>query len=88
MSDRLRLIRFSEREISAIRGVLHNLWARGIQAERQYHGAHEFKLKGNPWNGQVRLIPVACVLELGSCGVIDSSFLPCRRGIRRFLRVG
>lgn len=52
MSDRLRLIRFSEREIGALRSTIQGLWGRGIQSEREYHGAHEFKLKGYPWNGQ------------------------------------
>ncbi|KZV92012.1 hypothetical protein EXIGLDRAFT_718798 [Exidia glandulosa HHB12029] len=53
MSDLLRCISFPDATIGLIRETINNSWPRGIQGERDYYGAHEFKLKGNPWYGQV-----------------------------------
>jgi hypothetical protein len=51
-SDRLRLIRFTQQEVQEVRIAIQNSWPKGIQEERNYYGAHEFKLKGYPWSGQ------------------------------------
>ncbi|KAL8283620.1 hypothetical protein RQP46_005415 [Phenoliferia psychrophenolica] len=68
MSDRLRLIRFSDGEINALRTTIEGLWPR-IQSERVYHGAHEFKLKGYPWSGQGReAIPARRLM----CGILST----------------
>ncbi|KAF5360253.1 hypothetical protein D9758_009175 [Tetrapyrgos nigripes] len=52
LADRLRFMRFNETEIQAIRNTLSMAWFKGIQEERDYYGAHEFKLKGYPWSAQ------------------------------------
>ncbi|KAF8586359.1 hypothetical protein K439DRAFT_1631775 [Ramaria rubella] len=52
MSDRLRLIRFPEEIVCRVRTALDKGWVRGIQNERKYANSHEFKLYGNPWDGQ------------------------------------
>jgi hypothetical protein len=51
-SDRLRFIQFSKEEVDALRNVIASAWPKGIQEERNYHGSWEFKLKGDPWDGQ------------------------------------
>jgi len=48
-SDRLRLIQFPAPIIDAVRQAILATWRRGIQNEKQYGGAYEFKLGGNPW---------------------------------------
>ncbi|KAL0953153.1 hypothetical protein HGRIS_004416 [Hohenbuehelia grisea] len=50
--DRLRLIQFSQHDIAIVRAAILQAWPKGIQDERNYHGAHEFKLRGYPWSGQ------------------------------------
>lgn len=52
MTDRLRLIRFPQAIIGVVRQALLSSWPRGLQNERYYAGAYEFKLRGNPWRGQ------------------------------------
>jgi len=52
MSDRLRLIQFPAEVIDLTRTAIKSAWPKGIQEERNYYGAHEFKLRGNPWRGQ------------------------------------
>jgi hypothetical protein len=52
MFDRLRMIQFAAGDIELVRQAIKKVWMKGIQEERNYHGAHEFKLKGNPWFGQ------------------------------------
>lgn len=51
-SDRLRLIRFTDRETTLLRQSISANWPKGIQDERVYHGSYEFKLKGSPFFGQ------------------------------------
>jgi hypothetical protein len=51
-SDKLRLIKFPQAEVQAVRAAIKKSWPKGIQDERDYYGAHEFKLKGYPWEGQ------------------------------------
>ncbi|KAF4571744.1 hypothetical protein EYR40_008268 [Pleurotus pulmonarius] len=51
-SDLLRLIQFPPEPARIVRNAITQSWPRGIKEERDYHGAHEFKLKGNPWSGQ------------------------------------
>ncbi|KAH8829842.1 hypothetical protein DL96DRAFT_1812986 [Flagelloscypha sp. PMI_526] len=56
MNDRLRMIKFPKEDIDAVRPVIQASWRSisgdriGIQSEEAYHGSHEFKLKGYPWN--------------------------------------
>ncbi|THU83099.1 hypothetical protein K435DRAFT_724898 [Dendrothele bispora CBS 962.96] len=50
--DKLRFIRFNDQELQAIRTTISTSWYKGIQAEQNYYGSYEFKLKGNPWSGQ------------------------------------
>lgn len=52
MGDRLRLIQFPQSGIDIVRGAIASAWRPGIQSEREYHGAYEFKMHGNPWYGQ------------------------------------
>jgi len=52
MTDRLRLLQFPPDVINVVRDGLKGSWQRGIQDERIYAGAHEFKLRGNPWMAQ------------------------------------
>ncbi|KDQ10256.1 hypothetical protein BOTBODRAFT_136995 [Botryobasidium botryosum FD-172 SS1] len=52
MTDRLRLLHFPPQIINVVRDALKGSWKRGIQDERVYGGAHEFKMKGNPWEAQ------------------------------------
>ncbi len=49
--DRLRLINASTHIINTIRTVVKANWNPGqIQEEREFHGSHEFKISGLPWN--------------------------------------
>jgi hypothetical protein len=50
-TDLLRLIQFPAPIIDAVRQAILASWHRGIQKEKQYGGAHEFKFGGNPWFG-------------------------------------
>jgi hypothetical protein len=52
MTDRLRLLRFPPAIIDVVRQAIMTSWRRGLQKEKQYAGAHEFKFSGNPWFGQ------------------------------------
>ncbi|CAF1074027.1 unnamed protein product [Rotaria sordida] len=51
-TDRLRLIRFPTTIINVVRQAILSSWHRGLQNEKEYAGAYEFKLNGNPWHGQ------------------------------------
>ena len=51
MDDRLRLMQFSDADFQAIRRTINTCWPKGVQDEKEYHGSHEFKLRGNPWRG-------------------------------------
>ncbi|CAF1260632.1 unnamed protein product [Rotaria sp. Silwood1] len=51
-SDRLRLIRFPAAIISVVRQAIQTSWPWGLQNEKEYASAYEFKLKGYPWHGQ------------------------------------
>ncbi|CAF0781562.1 unnamed protein product [Rotaria sp. Silwood1] len=51
-NDRLRLIRFPATIISVVRQAIQASWSHGIQREKEYAGAYEFKLHGYPWHGQ------------------------------------
>ncbi|KAK5115551.1 hypothetical protein LTR62_001210 [Meristemomyces frigidus] len=52
MSDRLRFLQLPRPVIAQIRSRISHpeIWPRGIQEERQYHGSWEIKLRGNPWH--------------------------------------
>ncbi|KAF9359009.1 hypothetical protein BGX34_008586 [Mortierella sp. NVP85] len=50
-SDKIRMIGVGPQVIQAVRQAIAMSWGT-IQRERDYHGAHEFKLLGNPWHGQ------------------------------------
>jgi len=52
MTDRLRLIGFPPSTCESVREAINSSWPTGIQAERDYYGSYEFKLRGNPWSGQ------------------------------------
>lgn len=51
-SDRIRLLKFPDHDIAAIRQVIKTSWPFGLQNERVYGPSHEFKLYSNPWYGQ------------------------------------
>ena len=51
-TDRIRLIQFPAPIIDIIRQTIQTSWHRGIQNEKPYAGAYEFKLSGYPWSGQ------------------------------------
>ena len=51
-TDRLRLIRFPPTVIDTVRQAILASWQRGLQNERMFISAFEFKLVGNPWRGQ------------------------------------
>jgi hypothetical protein len=51
MTDRLRTMQFPPSVIRTIQIIIVQNWPGGIQAERDYFGSHEFKLKGKPWSG-------------------------------------
>jgi len=51
-TDRLRLIRFPVAIIDVVRQAILTSWHRGLQNEKSYAGAYEFKFSGNPWFGQ------------------------------------
>ncbi|CAF2862192.1 unnamed protein product [Rotaria sp. Silwood2] len=51
-TDRLRFIRFPAIVIDAVRQAILTSWCPGLQKEKEYGGVHEFKLNGNPWQGQ------------------------------------
>lgn len=51
MTDRIRLIGVPGQLVNGLRQSILSGWGRPIQDERNYHGAHEFKLSGNPWHG-------------------------------------
>jgi hypothetical protein len=49
MTDRIRLLRFPEGDVSRIQGIIRSSWQRGIQDLRVYDQSNEIKLHGNPW---------------------------------------
>lgn len=50
-TDKIRLIGTGPEVVTAVRQGITSSWG-PIQRERDYCGAHEFKLLGNPWHGQ------------------------------------
>lgn len=50
MRDRIRLLRFSARDVDQIQELIKRSWPKGIQETRLYDQAHEIKLRGNPWH--------------------------------------
>ncbi|KAK9371464.1 uncharacterized protein V1513DRAFT_455682 [Lipomyces chichibuensis] len=50
MTDRIRLLRFSDRDVTQILNIIRDAWPRGIQDYRDYDAAKEVKLYGNPWS--------------------------------------
>jgi hypothetical protein len=50
MSDRIRLMQFPPDVCAAVRQNINVSWPNGIQAEREYYGSLEFKMKGYPWS--------------------------------------
>ncbi|KAF2794556.1 hypothetical protein K505DRAFT_241875, partial [Melanomma pulvis-pyrius CBS 109.77] len=58
-SDRIRLLRFPSTILPLVRATIVSAWPRGIQSENNVCGAHEFKMKGNPWgifNGEMKAL--------------------------------
>ncbi|KAH7105937.1 hypothetical protein BKA62DRAFT_688425 [Auriculariales sp. MPI-PUGE-AT-0066] len=51
-TDTLRLINCPPPTVSAIRDVILARWPKGLQKEKEYHGALEFQLRGLPWVDQ------------------------------------
>jgi hypothetical protein len=51
-NDCFRLIRFPAAITHVIRQAIIASWPRGIQREKDYVDAYEFKLYGTPWWGQ------------------------------------
>jgi hypothetical protein len=50
--DCIRILQFPQKDIDALRGVIKQLWAKGIKKERLFYSScYEFKLRGYPWNG-------------------------------------
>ncbi|KAJ7635052.1 hypothetical protein FB45DRAFT_1002481 [Roridomyces roridus] len=50
--DRIRLLDFPPEIIATLRTTITSHWPYGLQSETpDYHGGHEFKLRGNPWRG-------------------------------------
>jgi hypothetical protein len=50
--DCIRIVQLPPKDIDAVRGVIKQMWSKGIQKERLLHSScYEFKLHGNPWNG-------------------------------------
>lgn len=41
---------FPQPTVDVVRNVIQTQWHKGLQTESPYHGSHEFKLKGFPWN--------------------------------------
>jgi len=73
--DRLRVINSSSSGIGTqeiqdlilcIRFIIQKSWPKGIQSERLYAGAHEFKFSGNPWwaNGKEAVHSRGFIAEL------------------------
>ncbi|KAF9947052.1 hypothetical protein BGZ72_010907 [Mortierella alpina] len=50
-ADKLRLIGTPPELTNPIRAAINTSWG-PIQEESNYHGTHQFKIKGNPWYGQ------------------------------------
>ncbi|KAK9482219.1 hypothetical protein V1527DRAFT_34259 [Lipomyces starkeyi] len=50
MRDRIRLLRFPDRDVTQIQDIIRLAWPRGIQDTRFYDAAKEIKLYGNPWS--------------------------------------
>ncbi|KAK5141742.1 hypothetical protein LTR04_002486 [Oleoguttula sp. CCFEE 6159] len=70
-SGRLRLLRFPPAHIQAIARTIQSSWGQGIQKESDYYGAHEFKLRGCPWDGKGSEADGARVLM---CRLLESLF--------------
>lgn len=49
MGDRIRIIDAPSSITSVVRDAIQTQWQKGIQDQREYCGAVEFKLCGNPW---------------------------------------
>lgn len=50
MTDRIRLLRFPQSDVSDIQNLVRSSWQRGIQDLRVYDQSNEIKLCGNPWS--------------------------------------
>ncbi|KAK9433308.1 hypothetical protein V1505DRAFT_156070 [Lipomyces doorenjongii] len=50
MRDRIRLLRFPDKDVTQIQEIIRLSWTRGIQDTRVYDAAKEIKLYGNPWS--------------------------------------
>ncbi|KAK9375221.1 uncharacterized protein V1513DRAFT_431098 [Lipomyces chichibuensis] len=50
MTDRIRLLRFPDRDVTQILNIIRLSWPRGIQDTRDYDAAKEVKLYGRPWS--------------------------------------
>ncbi|KAF5962432.1 hypothetical protein FBULB1_14178 [Fusarium bulbicola] len=49
MFDRIRLINFTEAEVSAIKEVVADRWSPGLSHVQPYGESMEFRLRGRPW---------------------------------------
>ncbi|KAF4943497.1 hypothetical protein FGADI_13373 [Fusarium gaditjirri] len=50
MSDRIRLIKFTEEEVSGIKEVVAARWPPGLVSVKPYGESMEFWLRGRPWS--------------------------------------
>ncbi|KAG8814055.1 hypothetical protein FRC17_001305 [Serendipita sp. 399] len=50
-TDRLRLIKFPQSAVEAIKAAISRSWPKGIQGEGEHAGSTEFQMRGNPWGG-------------------------------------
>ncbi|KAF5360256.1 hypothetical protein D9758_009176 [Tetrapyrgos nigripes] len=71
-ADRIHFLRLNASEVEAMRKILNMTWSRGIQEERDKHGAVEFKLKGLPWGGAEGKQTVQARQML--CGILEALY--------------
>jgi hypothetical protein len=50
--DRLKLIKFPQTAVFAVRTAIERSWVKGIQKEKEATGQTEIQFRGNPWSGQ------------------------------------
>jgi hypothetical protein len=50
--DRLKLIKFPQTAVFAVRSAIERSWVKGIQKEKEATGQTEIQFRGNPWSGQ------------------------------------
>ena len=50
--DRIKLVKFPQTAVFAVRSAIERSWVKGIQKEKEATGQMEIQLRGNPWSGQ------------------------------------